>query len=46
MDVKLPRWLDLGWFFIHLPLCDPEHHDYVCERTKLAIDEINIDMVC
>ncbi|XP_047954972.1 uncharacterized protein LOC125201092 [Salvia hispanica] len=44
VDVKLHRWLDLGWFFIHLPLCDPQRHYYVYERAKLAIHEINIDM--
>ena len=46
MDVKLHRWLELGWYFIHLPLSDSRRRDYVYERAKLAIDEINVDMVC
>ncbi|XP_047971536.1 uncharacterized protein LOC125214384 isoform X2 [Salvia hispanica] len=40
----LHRWLELGWYFIHLPLSDSRRRDYVYERAKLAIDEINVDM--
>ncbi|XP_047982844.1 uncharacterized protein LOC125223567 isoform X2 [Salvia hispanica] len=42
VDVKLPRWLDVGWDFINLPVA--ESRDEVYERAKLAIDEINVDM--
>ncbi|XP_047983210.1 uncharacterized protein LOC125223909 [Salvia hispanica] len=42
VDVKLPRWLELGWNFIHLPVA--ENRDELYELAKLAIDEINVDM--
>ncbi|XP_047975733.1 uncharacterized protein LOC125218159 [Salvia hispanica] len=42
VDVKLPRWLDVGWDFINLPLA--ESRDEVYERANLAINEINVDM--
>ena len=45
MDVKLPRWLDVGWNFIPRPVT-VSRRDYLYARANLAIDEINVDMVC
>ncbi|XP_042017866.1 uncharacterized protein LOC121765720 [Salvia splendens] len=43
VDVKLPRWLDVGWDFIHLPITE-SRRDYLYAQANLAIDEINVDL--